>query len=403
MERILILGAGQAGASLAARLRAQGHTGPVTLIGAEGIAPYQRPPLSKGYLLGDMPQERLLLRAQTFWADQNIGLLTGLRATTIDRKTQTVSLSDGQYLPYDRLALTTGARPRQLPKAAGGALRGVYSVRSLADIDALRSEARPGRRALILGGGYIGLEAAAVLRKLDLEVILVEAAPRILGRVASAETADWFRALHQKHGVEVHEGIRIDHLVERAGKVAAARLEDGRDIACDLAVIGIGVDPDIELAATAGLFIDNGIAVDAVGRSSDPNIFAAGDCASFPWRGRRVRLESVQNAIEQAEAAADAMLGKEVTYDPMPWFWSDQYDVKLQIAGLNQGHDHIVTRPGARPGTLSVWYFANGALIAVDAMNDPRAYMTGKRWLEAGQSPDPARLADPEQDLKTAL
>ncbi|MEL6234959.1 MAG: FAD-dependent oxidoreductase, partial [Pseudomonadota bacterium] len=346
LERILILGAGQAGASLAARLRAQGHTGPVTLIGAEGIAPYQRPPLSKGYLLGDMPQERLLLRAQTFWADQNIGLLTGLRATTIDRKTQTVSLSDGQYLPYDRLALTTGARPRQLPKAAGGALRGVYSVRSLADIDALRSEARPGRRALILGGGYIGLEAAAVLRKLDLEVILVEAAPRILGRVASAETADWFRALHQKHGVEVHEGIRIDHLVERAGKVAAARLEDGRDIACDLAVIGIGVDPDIELAATAGLFIDNGIAVDAVGRSSDPNIFAAGDCASFPWRGRRVRLESVQNAIEQAEAAADAMLGKEVTYDPMPWFWSDQYDVKLQIAGLNQGHDHIVTRPG---------------------------------------------------------
>ncbi|MEM9049043.1 MAG: FAD-dependent oxidoreductase [Pseudomonadota bacterium] len=403
MERIVILGAGQAGASLAARLRAKGHAGPIALVGGETAPPYQRPPLSKAYLLGEMPRERLLLRGDGFWAEQRIALMTGVKAVAIDRAARRVMLADGRGLDYDGLALTLGATPRTLPGSAGGGLDGVHMVRSLADIDAMREAIVPGGDALIVGGGYIGLEAAAVLRKRSMNVTLIEAAPRILGRVASAETAAWFRTLHSGHGVTIKEGIGLTTLTGKAGQLRGAVLSDGTEMGCRLAVIGIGILPEIALAEAAGLAIENGIAVDARGQTSDPAIFSAGDCASFPWRGKRIRLESVQNAIEQAEAAADAMLGKDVRYDPVPWFWSDQYDVKLQIAGLNAGHDRVVLRPGPRAGTQSVWYFAGDRLIAVDAMNDPRAYMVGKRCLEMGRSPDPARLADPDIDLKTML
>lgn len=399
-DRIVVVGAGQAGASLCERLRALGHEGPITLVGAEPVPPYQRPPLSKKYLTGEMPLERLLLRPEAFYAEHGIALRAGARATGIDRAAREVLIGD-ERLPYDLLALTTGAIPRRLPDAAGGALAGVHVLRDLADADALAPELVAGRRVAIVGGGYIGLEAAAVAAARGLEVTLIEAAPRILARVACAETADWFRALHSAQGVRLIEGAPLARLTG-TGRVDGAELADGRHIPCDLAIVGIGVVPDTRLAEAAGLDCDNGIAVDGFCRTSDPAVFAAGDCASFPHAGARIRLESVQNAIDQAGAAAEAMLGQGEAYAPVPWFWSDQYDAKLQIAGLNTGHDRIVVRDGPN-AARSHWYFAEGRFLAVDAMNDSRAYMVGKRLLEMGRSPDPAAVADPARDLKALL
>jgi 3-phenylpropionate/trans-cinnamate dioxygenase ferredoxin reductase subunit len=399
--RIVVVGAGQAGAALVAKLRALGHSWPLTLVGDEPVPPYQRPPLSKAYLKGEMALERLFLRPLSFYGEADIALETGTRAASIDREARAVRLEDGRSLDYDLLALTTGAVPRRLPAAIGGDLDGVLVMRSLADADALAARLAPGARALIVGGGYIGLEAAAVLAEAGLGVTLIEAAPRILARVASPATADFFRDLHRAHGVEIREGVTLARLTGEHGRVTGAELADGSRIDADVVLVGIGIMPDTGLAEAAGLALDNGIAVDSLGRTSDPAIFAAGDCASFPHGGARIRLESVPNAIEQAEAVAAAMLGGTEPYLAKPWFWSDQYDVKLQIAGLNAGWERIVTRPGARPGSQSVWYYAGDRLLAVDAMNDPRAYMTAKRWIETGVSPDPARVADPAADLKT--
>ena len=297
----------------------------------------------------------------------------------------------------------------RLPAAMGGDLPGVHVIRTLADVDALAPAMQPGRPLIVIGGGYIGLEAAAVARKLDLAVTLIEAAPRILGRVAAAQTADMIRALHRAHGVEILEGTGISHIAgtDRATGVA---LNDGRELPADLIVTGIGVLPETALAQTAGLALDNGIATDALGRTSDPAIWAAGDCASFPWAGPgadpcadgRLRLESVGNAIDMAEAVADNILGADKPYRPKPWFWSDQFDAKLQIAGLGIGHDRIATRPGDGQHGGSVWYFRDGRLIAVDALNDARAFMIGKRLIEAGRSPDPAAIST-TTDLKALL
>lgn len=397
--RIVIVGAGQAGASLAARLRALGHRGPLTLIGEEPALPYQRPPLSKAYLKGEIPAERLALRPASFYAAENIDLRTGLRVTAIDRRAREVALSDGTRLPWDRLALATGATPRRLPEGMGGDLDGVLVMRNLADADALKARVKPQARALVVGGGYIGLEAAAALRGAGLAVTLIETAPRILARVAAPETAAYFRALHRAHGVDLREGTGLARLVGTDGRLTDAILSDGTDLPVDLALVGIGVAPETDLAEAAGLAIENGVAVDAAGRSSDPTIFAAGDCVSFPLGEVRIRLESVPHAIDQAEVVASAMLGQPVAYEAKPWFWSDQYDVKLQIAGLNFGWRRIVVRPGARPGSQSVWYFDGALLLAVDAMNDPRAFMTARRWIEAGRSPDPDLVADPATDL----
>ncbi|MCC5987749.1 MAG: FAD-dependent oxidoreductase [Pararhodobacter sp.] len=399
MSGIVVIGAGQAGASLVAKLRVQGFDGKLTLIGDENVPPYQRPPLSKKYLLGELALERLFLRPESFYAEHGIELLLGKPVRAIDAAARQVMLGD-EVLGYDQLALTTGAEPRMLPASMGGDLVGVYPVRRLADIDAMAPEFAPGRRVLVVGGGYIGLEAAAVARQRGLEVTLIEAAPRILQRVAAPETSDYMRALHEGHGVKIIEGAALARLTG-AGRVDGAELADGRQIAADFAIIGIGITPASALAQAGGLTLDNGIAVDAFGRSSDPHVWAAGDCASFPWRGARIRLESVQNAIDQAEAVAENMLGAEKPYDPLPWFWSDQYDLKLQIAGLNTGHDRIITRKTG--AACSHWYFAGERFLAVDAMNDPRAFMLGKRLLEAGRSPDPAALADPETDLKSLL
>ena len=395
--RVVIVGAGQAGAALAARLRALGHSGAITLIGEEPAPPYQRPPLSKAYLLGDMEEERLWLRAADFYSDNAIELRLGQPVTALDRATKTITLG-GESLPYDHLALTTGSAPRHLPAAIGGDLQGVYTVRTLADVDAMRAEFVPGRRVIIIGGGYIGLEAAAVAAKLGLDVTVLEMAPRILQRVACPETSDHVRALHVAHGVKILESTGLDRLLG-APRVTAARLADGRELPADFVIVGVGITPNAQLAGAAGLTIDNGIATDAMGRTSDPAIWSAGDCASFPWQGGRIRLESVGNAIDQAEAVAANILGANTPYQAKPWFWSDQFDLKLQIAGLNSGYDRIVTR---RVDGTSFWYYRGDSLLAVDAMNDPRAYMVGKRLIEAGKSPDQQVIAE-TLDLKALL
>lgn len=400
MSHIVVVGAGQAGAALVAKLRTAGHTGQITLIGEEPAPPYQRPPLSKAYLLGEMEEERLWLRSAEFYAEQQITLRLGERVEAIDPAARTVTLG-GQKIGYDQLALTTGSIPRRLPAAIGGDLGGVYTVRTLADVDAMRAEFRPGARVVIIGGGYIGLEAAAVASKLGLEATVVEMAPRILQRVACPETSDHFRALHAAHGVTILEGVGLDRL-EGAPRVTAARLTDGRILPADFVIAGVGIQPATALAEAAGLAIENGIRTDEMGRTSDPHIWAAGDCASFPWKGGRIRLESVGNAIDQAEVVAENMLGAGKPYQAQPWFWSDQYDCKLQIAGLNAGYERIVTR-GPEGEAVSFWYYRGDTLLAVDAMNDPRAYMVGKRLIEQGKSPDPATIADPGTNLKALL
>ncbi len=400
MTHIVVIGAGQAGASLVARLRNSGFDGEVTLIGAEPVPPYQRPPLSKGYLLGDMTQERLLLRPEQFYGDQNITLKTGATVTDIDRQAKTVCVGDAG-IAYDQLALTTGSTPRRLPASIGGDLEGVHVVRTLGDVDRMAPAFVDGARALIVGGGYIGLEAAAVATRMGVKVTVVEMAERILQRVAAPETSDFFRDLHTGHGVDIREGIGLRTLTGD-GRVDGAVLSDGATLRVDFVIVGVGITPETELAEDAGLEIDNGIRVDEMGRTSDASIWAAGDCASFPHDGGWLRLESVPNAIDMAECVAGNMTGAETPYVPKPWFWSDQYNVKLQIAGLNTGYDRIVTRDGGA-GPVSFWYYRGPRLLAVDAMNDPRAYMIGKRLIEAGRSPDPALIADPTSDLKALL
>jgi len=401
MSHVVAIGAGQAGAALAARLRSGGHAGPITLIGEEPILPYQRPPLSKGYLLGEMGADRLTLRSADFYAEHDIALRLGAPVSAIDPKARTVTLGT-ETIRYDDLVLTTGSVPRRLPAAIGGDLAGVYTVRTIADVDAERAEFSPGRRLVIVGGGYIGLEAAAVAAKLGLDVTVLEMAPRILQRVAAPETSDYFRALHTAHGVKILESTGLERLLGEAGHVTAARLTDGREIPADFVIAGIGILPATQLAEAAGLVIENGIRTDSHGRTSDPHIWAAGDCASFPWRGGRLRLESVQNAIDQADLVADNILGADKDYVPMPWFWSDQYDCKLQIAGLNTGYDRIVTR-GPDGAAVSFWYFKGDRLLAVDAMNDSRAYMVGKRLLETGRGVDAGAISNPATNLKSLL
>lgn len=401
MSHIVVIGAGQAGCSLVAKLRQQGFEGEITLIGAETAPPYQRPPLSKAYLLGEMEKERLLLRPESYYADNNITLKLGTYVTAIDTAAKTVTAGD-EVIAYDQLALTTGSDPRRLPAAIGGDLEGVYVVRGLDDVDAMAPSVTEGKRALIVGGGYIGLEAAAVCAKRGVNVTLVEMADRILQRVAAPETSDYFRALHTGHGAGIREGIGLKELVGKDGKVTGAVLSDGSGIEVDFVVVGVGIAPSTALAEAAGIELENGIKTDAQGRTSAPDVWAAGDCASFPYKGSRIRLESVPNAIDQAEVVAENMLGAEKDYVATPWFWSDQYDVKLQIAGLNSGYDQVVTRQGEGQ-QVSFWYYNSGRLVAVDAMNDPRAYMIAKRLIEAGKSADPAMVADPEANLKALL
>ncbi len=404
MDRIVVIGAGQAASSLMVKLRSQGFEGEIVLVGDEPHLPYQRPPLSKKYLAGEMPRERLLLRQAGWYEKNRIDVRLDQSAVRIDRSAKRVALSSGDDVAYDRLALTTGARPRRLPAAIGGDLPNVFMMRDLADADALSAVMTKGRRMLVIGGGYIGLEAAAEAAKKGLEVTLIEAAERILQRVASSETADYFRDLHRSHGVAVREGLGIEELSSGADGILTARLGDGSTVDADLVVVGIGVQPNSELAAEAGLRIElGGIKVDGFARTSDPDIFAAGDCVCLDWKGRPIRLESVQNATDQAASAAINMLGGEQPYRPEPWFWSDQSDVKLQIAGLNHGYDDVVSRQGHAAASRAHFYFEGDTLLAVDAMNDPVSYNVTKRLLSAGRSLSKAAATDPASDLKALL
>jgi 3-phenylpropionate/trans-cinnamate dioxygenase ferredoxin reductase component len=400
---VVLVGGGHAAAAFVNSVRRAGYDGPLTLISAEPVLPYHRPPLSKKYLSDALPVEQILIRAAAWYEEQKVTLRLGTRVARIDRVARRVELDGGGHVDYGQLVLLTGARPRRLPADIGGDLQGVLVMRSLADADAMAPQLEAGKRLLVIGGGYIGLEAAAVAASKGLQVTLLEVAPRILQRVAAPATSDYFRTLHRSHGVDIREGVTLRRLLADGDRVCAAELQDGQTIETDVVLVGIGVQPNVELAEQAGLAIDNGIVVDEFCRSADPAILAAGDCCSFPYRGRRMRLESVQNANDQAAVAAHTVAGKATPYAALPWFWSDQYDTKLQIAGLNQGYDDAIVRAGKTERSLSVWYFQGDTLLAVDAINDAAAYVTAKKLLERGADVAKTVVRDPAAQFKDWL
>lgn len=395
---VVIVGAGQAGVSCAFRLRALGYDGEITIAGGEPHLPYHRPPLSKKYLSGDGDAARLLIKSRDLYESERIRLRVDCPVVAIHREEKHVELADGGVLGYDHLILATGARPRCLPVVHGARAPKVHLFRTLADAEALRETLVRDRHLLVVGGGYIGLETAAVARNLGMRVTVIERDQRILSRVACAETAAYFRALHEANGVRMHEGVALTRLEQGENGTIAARLSNGVSIEPNVVVAGVGVVPETGLAGQAHLLVDNGIVVDESGRTSDPFIYAAGDCARFPYRGQRVRLESVQNAVDMAEAVARAIVGESVEYRPVPWFWSDQYSTRLQIAGLNLGYTHVAVRK-AQGAARSVWYYEGPRLLAVDAINDTKAFMSAKRWLEAGWSPVAHEIENPNVAL----
>lgn len=397
---IIVIGAGQAAVSFVSRHVALGSNQPLMLIGEESHPPYQRPPLSKKYLLGQLERERLFIRPLEWYGEQGIETRFDTRIASINPGEKTIVSEAGERFEYDKLVLCTGSSARNLPAAIGGELDGVFTLRNIADIDRVSSKFQAGRKLLIVGGGYIGLEAAAAGRQLGLEVTVLEMAERIMQRVAAKQTSDYFRRLHSSHGVDIRESAKMVRLVEAGGKVCGAELASGERIDADLVLIGIGGYPNVELAQAAGLDCDNGIRVDATCRTSDAHIFAAGDCSNFSRNGQQIRLESVQNAADQGDLVARVIAGEDATYSALPWFWSDQYDCKLQIAGLNLGHDQCVVRPGDSEQVQSVWYYAGDQLLAIDAMNDPKAYAFGRKIIESGKNPDMETVADPATDLK---
>ncbi|OBY31361.1 NAD(P)/FAD-dependent oxidoreductase [Mycolicibacter kumamotonensis] len=379
LRRAVIVGASHAGAQLAASLRQEGWDGEIVLVGNESALPYQRPPLSKAYLADKCALAELAIRSPEFYTKQRIRVLDATVAA-IDRPAGQVVLNNGEVLPYDKLALCTGARPRRL-RTAGADLAGVCYLRTAADVAMIREGTRAGRRAVIVGGGYIGLETAASLRALGLEVTVLEATERVLERVTAPEVSAFFDRVHREEGVN----IRTDALVDAMsgdGRVREVILASGESIPADLVIVGIGVEPNTDLAAAAGLAIDNGVVIDDQARTSDPDILAAGDCASHHMAryGRRIRLESVPSAGEQAKVAAATMCGKSKKILALPWFWSDQYDLKLQIAGLNTGYDEVVlSGDPTRERDFTCFYLRAGELIAADCINRPRDFMFSKR------------------------
>ena len=400
---IVVIGAGQAGASAAAKLRSLGYDGAIHLVGNEPHLPYQRPPLSKKYLTGEIDLERLMIKPEAFYETSNINLHLDVEVVRINADDSTISLAGGETIRWDQLLLTTGSRPRALPTQMVSEECPIHVLRNLHDVHNLTPALESANTALIVGGGYIGLETAASARKFDVNVTLVEATERILQRVAAEETSKRFAELHRNNGVDIREGTGLTSITNLPDGQCRATFNNGDSLDVDLVLVGIGVIPNAELAEAAGIATQNGIIVDNQCRTNNPKIYAAGDCASFNWRGTHLRLESVQNAIDQAEAAAANMMGETTEYDPVPWFWSDQYDVKLQIAGLSQGFNRTTERTGAREGSGSIWYYRDDTLLAVDAFNDAAAYMTGKRLLEAGISPPFETLADQDTPLKSLL
>ena len=403
-ESVVIVGGGQAGFQVAASLRAGGYAGAVRLIGTEPHPPYQRPPLSKALLLGKMERERLLFRQPAFYEAQAIELRLGETVTGLDRAARSVTVTNGEAVPYETLVLATGTRVRPLP-VPGAELAGVVYLRTLDESEDLARRIAAAERVAVIGGGFIGLEVAAAARMLGKPVTVLEAAERLMGRVVAPVISTFYADLHRGRGVELVLDARIARLEGEGGRVRAVAMADGTRHAADLVVVGIGVLPNVELAIAAGLACENGIAVDAHGRTSDPAIFAAGECTRHPNRfaGGWARLESVQNAVDQGKAVAAAILGRPVPYDEVPWFWSDQYEVKLQMVGISTGHDQQVLRGSPASGQFSVCYFHGGRLQAIDSVNRPGDHMTGRKLLTAGTALTPAQAADESIELKVAL
>jgi 3-phenylpropionate/trans-cinnamate dioxygenase ferredoxin reductase subunit len=402
-ETALILGGGQAGAQAAASLRQEGFGGRVLLIGAEPMLPYQRPPLSKAFLAGELPRERLLIKPEAFYRQTDIESLLGVAATTLDAQAKRLTLDDGQQLAFDQLLLATGGRPRQLDCPGADHPR-LHCLRTVADVDRLRLHFTAGARLVIIGAGYIGLEVAAVAAKHGLRVTVLEAAPRVLARVTSPEVSEFFQRIHAQAGVEIRCNTGVAR-IEGTADLARVITDDGEGLDAELVLAGIGLLPNVELAQAAGIACENGILVDELGNTSAAGILAAGDCANHPNAiyACRFRLESVHNAIEQAKTAAATMAGKHKPYAQVPWFWSDQYDIKLQTAGMNRGYDQVVVRGDAETRSFAVFYLRANRLLAVDAINRPAEFILARTLIPRQGTVDPSRLADDAVSAKDLM
>jgi 3-phenylpropionate/trans-cinnamate dioxygenase ferredoxin reductase subunit len=394
--RVVIIGAGHAGGTAAAELRRAGFEGPIVLVGDEPIPPYERPPLSKAWLKGEADAGKLALKPDAFYATARIDLRLATTATAIDRDARTVTLTGGETIPYDILILATGARARRIP-LPGLDLANVLELRNAADADRLKAALTPGARLAVIGGGYIGLEAAASARDLGCEAVVIEREPRVLARVACEILSRFFQDQHRARGVTIEVNAQVAALEGSGGRVGGVRLADGRVIACDVALVGVGAVPNQELAEAAGLDCHNGISVDLAARTGDPAIFAIGDCTHrpLPLYDRAMRLESVPNALEQARAAAAAITGKPVPPPEVPWFWSDQYDLRLQIAGIPFDTDRIVVRGDIAAAKFALFHLQpDGTVQAVEAVNASTEFMGGRRIIQRRVKLDPARIAD---------
>ena len=402
-ETALILGGGQAGAQAAASLRQEGFGGRVLLIGAEPMLPYQRPPLSKAFLAGELPRERLLIKPEAFYRQADVEALLGVAATTLDAQDKSLTLGNGEQLAFDQLLLATGGRPRQLDCPGADHPR-LHYLRTVADVDQLRPAFTAGARLVIIGAGYIGLEVAAVAAKHGLRVTVLEAAPRVLARVTSPEVSEFFQRIHAQAGVEIRCNTGVAR-IEGTADLARVITDDGEGLDAELVLAGIGLLPNVELAQAAGIACDNGILVDELGNTSAAGILAAGDCANHPNAiyACRFRLESVHNAIEQAKTAAATMAGKHKPYAQVPWFWSDQYDIKLQTAGMNRGYDQVVVRGDPATHSFAVFYLQANRLLAVDAINRPAEFILARTLIPREGTVDTARLADDAVPVKDLL
>ncbi|MFQ5535341.1 MAG: NAD(P)/FAD-dependent oxidoreductase [Sphingomonadales bacterium] len=402
-ETFVIVGAGHAGGEAAAALRLRKFKGRIVVIGDEPHVPYERPPLSKQLLSGEFEVERTYLKPRAVYDSQDIELRLGLKVEAIDRAAHSLRLSDGAELGYDKLLIATGSRVRKLP-VPGADLDGVHYVRTIADTLAIRDRLKPGARLVVVGGGYIGLEVAAVARKLGAEVAVLEALPRVMMRVVGQEIASFYEGVHRENGVDLRLGMAVTR-IEGAEQVKRVICADGAALDADIVVIGVGIVPNIELAEAAGLEIDNGVVVDEFACTSDPDIFAAGDVTNHPnaLLGGRLRLESVHNAVAQAQTAVRAMMGDPVAYAEVPWFWSDQYGLKLQMAGISRDGDEAVVRGDPASHKFSALYLRDGVVVAINAVNNMRDFMPTKRMIAARTRVDREKLADSGVSLKELL
>ena len=404
-EQVVIVGAGQAAVQAIDTLRRNRFAGRVTLLGAEPVLPYQRPPLSKKYLAGTLPPERLSLRPATFYQQHGVETRLGRRVEEISRHAQRVRLDDGASVAYDALLLATGSRARPLA-VPGAELDGVFSLRTLGDADRIRPALTSGGRLVIVGGGYIGLEVAATAREMGAAVTVLERAPRVLERVTCAELSRFYAEEHERHGVRIVCGVRIQAIAAQAaqGRVRAVIADDGTEYPADAVLLGVGALPAAELASSAGLPCEDGILVDEYCRTADPAIYAAGDCTRHPSPryGRRLRLESVDNAFEQGASAALNLIGRPTVHDKVPWFWSDQYDLKLVIVGVSAGYDELVLRGDPARQAFTACYLRDGELLAVDSVNTPKDQLAARKLIPARVRPDRTRLADPGVPLPQA-